>query len=86
MIGLDAFVSKDRAFLDGALPRRSSDTAAWGVGSDRISIMEEFGPEVERAFVARACDWQRTRFDAGLGWITGPPELGGRGLSLAMSR
>ena len=30
--------------------------------------------------------WRAKRFDAGLGWITGPPELGGRGLSSAHQR
>lgn len=33
----------------------------------------------EQLTEARA--WQRRRFDAGMGWITGPPELGGAGLS-----
>lgn len=79
---LAAFEAEARAFLDAAAPRRSADSFEWGVGPDRVGIMEEFGAEQERAFVAAACDWQRSKFDAGFGWITGPPELGGRGLSL----
>ena len=79
---LGAFLDDARVFLDGAVPRRTAGNVEWGVGSDRIGIMEEFGAEEERAFVARACDWQRAKYDAGFGWVTGPPAFGGRGLDL----
>lgn len=35
----------------------------------------------DEAAVRRAREWQRARFDAGLGWIMGPREFGGRELS-----
>jgi len=31
--------------------------------------------------VAGAKAWQKVRYDNGFGWITGPSEFGGRGLS-----
>src|SRR4051794_41351365 len=33
--------------------------------------------------VKAACEFRRKRFDAGLGWITGPKEFGGRELTPA---
>src|SRR5256884_2388585 len=35
-------------------------------------------PPLSRSATAR--DWQRRRYEAGFGWITGPAEYGGRGL------
>ena len=37
-------------------------------------------PEVEERKLRAARDWQRTRYENGFGWISGPPEYGGRGL------
>jgi len=81
-VDLEAFAAVARTFLDSTRQPRSSEASDWGVGPDRIGIMEEFGAQEEQAFVAQACDWQREKFDAGFGWITGPPEFGGRGLGL----
>ena len=80
---LDAFVAEVREFLDAAARRReaSDDDVRWGVGSDQITYFSDDPPEVESAKVAAARDWQRTRYEAGFGWITGPAEYGGRGLS-----
>ncbi len=38
---------------------------------------------MDQANAEQAREWQRRRYDAGLGWITGPVEFGGRGLSTA---
>ena len=38
-------------------------------------------PEVEARKLRAARDWQRTRYEHGFGWISGPPEYGGRGLT-----
>jgi alkylation response protein AidB-like acyl-CoA dehydrogenase len=80
---LDAFVTEVRAFLDGATRRRNLDdtTVVWGEGEDRIAYFGDDPPDVDAAKVQAARDWQRTRYEAGFGWITGPAEYGGRSLS-----
>lgn len=81
---LDEFRDAARAFLDGAARRttgRDGD-GRWGVGDDRVTLFR--GATVQEADRARA--WRRTAFDAGFGWITGPPEHGGRGLPGAYER
>jgi len=81
--GMDQFVAEARAFLDEHATRRAhtSDEVAWGEGEDRITYFSTDPPEVEAAKVAAAKAWQKVRYDNGFGWITGPPEFGGRGLS-----
>jgi acyl-CoA dehydrogenase len=49
-------------------------------------MFEERDRDAERAGLARAQAWRAQRFDAGLGWITGPAEYGGRGLTAAHQR
>jgi alkylation response protein AidB-like acyl-CoA dehydrogenase len=79
---LDEFAVDVREFLSGnATPRPTLAAAAqWGQGEDRISYFGEDPADVADARVADARDWQRRRYQAGFGWITGPPEYGGRGL------
>lgn len=85
MDGMKAFAAEVRDFLDTHAVRRSehTDTAGfvWGRGEDRMAYFSAAPPEVEACEVQRAKDWQRTRYEAGLGWITGPAEYGGRGLT-----
>ncbi|WP_409330004.1 acyl-CoA dehydrogenase family protein [Trujillonella humicola] len=80
---MDAFVAEVRAFLDASAPRRedAGGDVRWGEGIDRISYFSTDPPDVDRAKVAEARSWQKKRYEAGLGWITGPAEYGGRGLS-----
>jgi acyl-CoA dehydrogenase len=80
---MDEFTAEVRAFLDANASRRpaADDTVAWGSGVDRISYFNTDPPDVEAAKVAEARAWQRRRYEAGLGWIVGPPEFGGRGLT-----
>jgi acyl-CoA dehydrogenase len=80
---MDAFVAEVRRFLNAHAARRAtSDTdLEWGTGPDQIAYFSTDPPDVDAAKVAEACSWQRRRHEAGLGWITGPPEYGGRGLS-----
>ncbi len=58
----------------------------WGEGDDDVALFEEVTPERERAELARAKEWRAKRFDAGLGYITGPAEYGGRELPGAYDR
>jgi alkylation response protein AidB-like acyl-CoA dehydrogenase len=80
---LDAFANEAREFLDANAARRAApaDQVEWGSGEDRITYFGDDPPDVAAAKVAAARDWQRTRYDHGFGWITGPPRYGGRGLT-----
>jgi alkylation response protein AidB-like acyl-CoA dehydrogenase len=82
-IELDSFADSVRAFLDANASRRpdSDGTVEWGVGPDRVAYFSSDPPEVDAAKVAEARRWQRCRYEAGFGWITGPERYGGRGLT-----
>src|SRR5258708_19513681 len=82
---MDEFTAEVRAFLDASAPRRPdpAEAVTWGEGADQIAYFSTDPPDVDRANADRARQWQRRRFDAGLGWITGPGEVGGRGLPVA---
>ncbi|WP_433632478.1 acyl-CoA dehydrogenase family protein [Nocardia sp. CA-120079] len=74
------FTREARAFLDAHALRRSTEQFHWGQGSDRVGYFSTLPAEEEAAAVHAARAWQRTRFENGFGWITGPAEFGGRGL------
>ena len=73
-------------FLEDAAARREAEALTWGEGSDSVAIFHETTAEEEAAEVAAARAWQRRRWEAGFGWITGPVEYGGRGLPLSYDR
>ena len=79
---LDEFTTECRAFLDAryVLKRQERTRFAWGVGSDRVAVFEEADREAERPIIDAVRQWRRSLWDAGLGWICGPTDLGGRGL------
>ena len=86
-ITLDEFEKQARVFLDANVPRKVAEQSfVWGEGSDEVSMFEERDPETERRDVAEACEWRRTKYDAGFGWITGPEPYGGRDLPTAYDR
>ncbi|WP_308161298.1 acyl-CoA dehydrogenase family protein [Dietzia psychralcaliphila] len=77
-----AFADEVHAFLDRAAPRLVDEEGVeWGVGQDRITYFGDETPDEAARHVAAARRWQRTRYEAGFGWITGPSEFGGRGLT-----
>ncbi|HXX89833.1 MAG TPA: acyl-CoA dehydrogenase family protein [Acidimicrobiales bacterium] len=80
------FEREATAFLEANASPRVEVTRAWGEGSDEVAVLPEKSPEEERAELEAARVWARTRFDAGFGWITGPEELGGRGLPRSYQR
>jgi acyl-CoA dehydrogenase len=82
---VDEFSADVRAFLDASAERRADprEVVQWGGGVDRIAYFSTDPPEVDKANAQRARDWQRRRYEAGFGWISGPVEFGGRGLSTA---
>ncbi|MDQ1466964.1 MAG: hypothetical protein QOH10_1379 [Actinomycetota bacterium] len=73
-------------FLSSKFSRRKEERQEWGKGSDKVGLLDEKSREEERAEVDAAKAWRQELFDAGFGWITGPPEYGGRGLTSAHDR
>ena len=79
---LDQFRSEALAFLEAnAKSKAEAQAFVWGEGPDDPSLFEEVDREKELQELAEAKKWRATKYDAGFGWITGPTEWGGRGLS-----
>lgn len=86
-ISLQAFTTEATSFLDANAGLKAAVTEfVWGEGPDDASVFEEVDPDEEKADLALAQEWRAKRYDAGFGWITGPVELGGRGLPPSFER
>ncbi len=85
---VEVFAEEARAFLDAHAELRVTEDKpfTWGEGDDDLSLFEEVDREAEKLQIAEAKAWRAARYDAGFGWITGPVEYGGRGLSKAHER
>jgi acyl-CoA dehydrogenase len=84
---LDEFRDEVLAFLDAnAAPKEEAKEFKWGEGDDDVSLFEEVDRERELQELAKAKEWRAKRYDAGLGWITGPTRYGGRELPAAYDR
>jgi acyl-CoA dehydrogenase len=85
---LDEFRTEVTAFLDAHATRREDDATpfVWGEGSDEVALFEEIDEAREAEALAAGQAWRAARFDAGLGWVTGPTEYGGRELTSAHDR
>ena len=84
---LNEFTQRATKFLDANLPRKEAARAfVWGEGSDNMSMFEEKSREAEQEMVETAKAWRTKKFDAGFGWITGPTQFGGAGLTAAHER
>jgi alkylation response protein AidB-like acyl-CoA dehydrogenase len=80
------FEREVRAFFDAHARKRPEETFVWGEGSDTVGLFPERTPEQEAADTVAAKTWARTVFDAGYGWLSGPPDYGGSGLSREYQR
>lgn len=68
-------------------PKPDRGRFRWGDGDDDVvEIWSEHDPEGDAVQLAASRAWRTKRFDAGFGWVDGPEELGGRGLSAAHAR
>jgi acyl-CoA dehydrogenase len=86
-ISLDDFKAEAEAFLDAnATLRQKEEAFQWGKGRDNQAMFEEVDRDVEKKQLAAAKEFRAKRYDAGLAWITGPKEYGGRELSQAHDR
>ena len=86
---IEGFRAEVLAFLEANADRKDVDEEkpfVWGEGHDDISLFEEVDREQERRQLEKAKEWRAKRFDAGLGWITGPKQYGGRELTQAHER
>jgi acyl-CoA dehydrogenase len=84
---VEQFEQQARDFLEAASTRKDTEKKfVWGEGSDKVAMFEEKNKEDERIDVARACEWRQKKFDAGFGWVQGPTEYGGAGLTAAHER
>ena len=87
-ITLEEFTAEVTAFLDANCDRKVSkdEPFRWGEGQEDVSILEEQTREQEQAELEEGKAWRAKRFDAGLAWISGPKEYGGRELPGAYDR
>ena len=86
---IEGFRAEVLAFLEANAERKDVDEEkpfVWGEGHDDISLFEEVDREQEKRLLDRAKEWRAKRYDAGLGWITGPKQYGGRELTQAHER
>jgi alkylation response protein AidB-like acyl-CoA dehydrogenase len=80
---LEQFLSDAEAFLASRYPRRKQPDRSgfrWGEGSDEVRVFQEPDPVEEADALPRIRAWRAALWEAGLAWISGPPEYGGRGL------
>jgi alkylation response protein AidB-like acyl-CoA dehydrogenase len=73
-------------FLESNAVAKPEQKHVFGEGSDEMAVLPERTPEQDAAEVAAAKSWAAKVFDAGFGWITGPPSYGGRGLTAEFQR
>jgi len=80
---LAEFEKECLVFLEGNAKRKreqGDQKFVWGEGDDDVAMFEEIPRDKELADLALAKEWRAKRFDAGLGYITGATEYGGREL------
>ncbi|HEX4862886.1 MAG TPA: acyl-CoA dehydrogenase family protein [Acidimicrobiales bacterium] len=81
----DEFLEQARLFLNAkAAEHRPPPISA--KDAQRIALFPDLTPSEEAAELTRARSWRQERFDAGFGWISGPPTYGGRGMTKAFER
>ena len=79
---LEEFRAECVAFLDAnAAPKQTQEKKfVWGEGDDDVAMFEEVDRDEELRDLEAAKAWRAKKYDAGLGYITGAKEYGGRGL------
>lgn len=80
MITQDELRAEALSFLESDAEPRKEVRQAWGEGPDHVGLFTERTPEEDAAELAAAKAWRAKVYDAGFGWISGPPKYGGRGL------
>jgi alkylation response protein AidB-like acyl-CoA dehydrogenase len=75
---LEAFEAAARKFIEGVLPTLPPPPAADPDARVPVSLFTSRAAEL--AAIPTARQWRAAKFDAGFGWLTGPPGYGGAGL------
>lgn len=85
---IEEFVSEVDTYLAARYPahRTGKQQFVWGEGSDQVRVFQEPDPEQEADALPAIRAWRAGLWQAGLGWITGPAEYGGRGLPSSYQR
>jgi alkylation response protein AidB-like acyl-CoA dehydrogenase len=78
----DEIAAEARAFAEGRVPRRTRNAVSLGEGPDDVMGVGLDTGMSDEDEVAAARSWQGPLYDAGLAWVQGPVELGGRGLTV----
>lgn len=82
MITVEEFIKEAGVFLgDNADLKKDAAAFQWGLGPDELPGVGQFARAPDSPETLAAKRWAAKRFDAGFGWIDGPIELGGRGLT-----
>jgi alkylation response protein AidB-like acyl-CoA dehydrogenase len=82
----EEFETRAVEFLAARVTRRGPVSTEWGHGEEGLALFHETTDAQERAEADAALAWQRQRWAAGFGWITGPVEQGGAGLPASYDR
>jgi alkylation response protein AidB-like acyl-CoA dehydrogenase len=88
-ISVEEFTAEVEEYLSAHYPKAQKTEKkrfVWGEGSDEVRVFQEPDPETEADAMPAVRAWRAGLWEAGLGWITGPTEYGGRGLSGAHQR
>ena len=83
------FAEEVEQYLSANYSRKKKEAKqqfVWGEGSDEVKVFQEPDPDEDADAMPAIRAWRKGLWDAGLGWITGPTELGGRGLGTAYQR
>ena len=88
------FLAAAAGFIQAAAAQRRRDAGGRDAGAagasaparERVALFPDLTPQEEQAELAAARAWRQERFDAGFGWLSGPAEYGGAGLSAAHER
>src|SRR5215207_4048946 len=84
---IEQFESEAQRFLGANASKREEEKKfVWGEGPDSVSLFDERSRQRELEQLEKAKAWRAKKFDAGLGWITGPSKYGGRELPNAYQR
>jgi acyl-CoA dehydrogenase len=87
VISEEVFAKEAEEFLNSNAPLKAPMRKfVWGEGPDTAALFDETSRDDELVQVEEAKAWRQKKYDAGYGWITGPPALGGRGLPRSFQR
>src|SRR4051794_6433252 len=89
-VSVEEFGQEGTAFFNANAKLKMAEDKpfVWGEGDDDMSsaLFEDIDRDKEKLELREAQEWRAKRYDAGLGWITGPKEYGGRELTQAHER